>query len=160
MKKIIWNSLSTVHDWVGVLELLLTEARQAVTAGDAERRANVQRLLITFAEESPPLCNPLDDIASTAAADLYSVQTDAALRALAVRATELGTAAERLEGITQQAQQSARDIQLDALAALLRKAQEAITTLKTLETNLQKPDADLVAALQELEKAIAALGRV
>ena len=154
MENIEWNQLVKIADWAKVLSDLLSEAKSAVADNDSDKRLEIQDLLVKFTEKSPLKCAALSKIASEAAEDLFLDQVDENLKAIASRNAELEKVIRLLKDVTREARKDEKELQFENLIETLEKIKGIAETLKDVEGTLTDPEADVLAKIEAVTKAV------
>lgn len=160
MAKINFDDLVTIADWADALQLLMNDAKAALTANDQDAKIKTQDMLRTFIKRSPVETEFLDDIAFKAINDLFISVAGTALNAISARNAELQQATKLIKNVSSQAQKDAKAIKFTAVISALDKAKSAAEALKSLETSLTAPDQNLLAKIKALTDAIDALKKL
>ena len=152
-----WLSLRTFDDWAGVLQHLLGQARAALESSDANKRAQVQGLLLEFITKSPnSSAAVLDDIAKKAIRDIYNDAVDQALADISSRNAELALHIKSINAVTSDAQAAAGSIRYERATGVINSATSLVQQLNELKNVLSNDQADQ-ALVTKIEKAVKSL---
>ncbi len=133
-----WDDIANTYEaWADVLDLILDEARTAVSSGDATRKVAAQQELREFRNRSGnAFAKPLDDIAQNAILDIWKATVTDALQGLAQRGLELQNNMRQISAITGGLASISASIRLDRAKAAIDSLTSAVTSISDLKNGI------------------------
>jgi hypothetical protein len=150
MTIIDWNSLQLLSDWAATLRQLLEAAEEAIQSGDLRARQQVNEQLKFYIKKSPVDAGPLDDIATAAIIDVNIAVIKDALFRIGQRQADLQKQIDLIQGVTNQALSSAKELRLEGVKKALDQTKTALAGLKAVNDDLGKSDSKLTKKLDKI----------
>ena len=144
----------TYEDWAEVLSGLLDEAESAIERNSSDKKREIIDSLVDFIEKSPPKCADLNEIASKATNNLILNQVRESTKRIVSRNAELKKAVNLLKDVTEEAKKDRKQIRFENLIEAIEKVKGIAETLKDVESALSNPEADLLAKIEAVTKAV------